>query len=79
MNVDVTLVTDAFLCELHFIIYFAFSWNCDVYCSTLNPFIVINLHQFNASLFFAVGLCKPHVHTHTTILRLFGFCPGQPG
>jgi len=23
--------------------------------------------------------CNTHTHTHTTVLQLYGFCPGQPG
>jgi len=25
------------------------------------------------------SICKAHTHTHTTVLRLCGICPGQPG
>jgi len=43
--------------------------------------LVIHIINYARSSAIAEGLHNvPHTHTqHTTVLRLSGFCPGQPG
>jgi len=56
-----------------------------LFCFTHNITALLNTDAIHVSLFVIVEelhFCKffmQHTHTHTTVLRLCGICPGKPG